>query len=270
MISKSRFLAVVLSASVFFSCKKDDAPAPGPGPDEPTLFEKVQGRWDAAVEPVGRITTPSNASHKNLMMPHVTSVEFFGDSSYILVFNYNDAYYGKLSVIDSTSFDFKGFGAISDIQITGDSISFNCVYMDEIPLSVKVGKVEDLAIPNEQKSLLKTWVMTTEEDGESYYDRLEAEDGAIKFLFTAAGLSLTTRDNGESWLAENWKWHPDTANAVILYNIEANNNYYYKIVELTGSTLKVEETAREPIYDDNQELTGYSTSVIGTYIFTAE
>jgi len=271
MNSKFRYLAVILSAFVFFSCKKDDTPTPAP--PEPTLFEKVQGRWDAKVEPVGRIAVSPAASHKSLYNPHVTSVEFFEDSSYILVFNYDEAYHGKLSVIDSTSFDFKGFGDIHDIKITGDSISFNCVYRDEISLSVKVGKVEDLTIPNEQKSLLKTWVMTTAEDGESYYSELEAEDGDIKFLFTSAGLSLTTRDNGESWSAENWKWHTDTANAVVLYESydnEINYNRYYKIVELTSSKLKVEETTREPIYNDSQELTGYNTSVIGTYIFAAE
>jgi hypothetical protein len=271
MISKSRYLAVVLSAFVFFSCKKDDTPTPNP--PEPTLFEKVQGRWDATVEPVGRVASSSNASHKSLDMPHVTSVEFFSDSSYILVFNYGNAYYGKLSVTDSASFDFKGFGPVSDIQITDDSISFNCVYNDEIPVSFKAGKVSDITVSNEQKPLLKTWVMTTAEDGESYYNELEAEDGDIKFLFTSAGLSLTTRDNGESWSAENWKWHTDTANAVVLYegyDNEINYNRYYKIVELTSSKLKIEETTREPIYNDNQELTGYTTFVIGTYIFAAE
>jgi hypothetical protein len=271
MISKSRYLAVVLSAFVFFSCKKDDTSTPTP--PEPTLFEKAQGRWDAAVEVIGRVASPSNASHKSLYNPHVTSVEFFEDSSYILVFNYDEAYHGKLSVIDSTSFDFKGFGAISDIQITDDSISFNCVYDDEIPVSVKAGKVSDITVSNEQKSLLKTWVMTTAEDGESYYNGLEAEEGDIKFLFTSAGLALRTRDNGESWSAENWKWHTDIANAVVLYDSydnEISYNYYYKIIELTSSKLKVEETTREPIYNDNQELTGYNTSVIGTYIFAAE
>lgn len=271
MISKSRYLAVILSAFVFFSCKKDDKPAPAP--QEPTLFERVQGRWDATAEPVGRVASSSNASHKSLDMPHVTSVEFFNDSSYILVFNYDNAYYGKLSVTDSTSFDFKGFGPVNDIQITDDSISFNCVYNDEIPVSVKAGKVSDITVSNDQKPLLKTWVMTTAEDGELYYERLEAEDGDIKFLFTSAGLCLTTRDKGKNWSAENWKWHTDTANAIVSYNGYSdyiNYNYYFKIVELTNSTLKAEETTREPIYNENQELTGYNTSVIGTYIFTAE
>ncbi|MBN8857134.1 MAG: hypothetical protein J0H29_02030 [Sphingobacteriales bacterium] len=260
MISKSRYLAVALSAFVFFSCKKDDTPAPAP--PEPTLFEKVQGRWDATVEPVGRIASSSNASHKSLEMPRVASVSFFEDSSYILVFNYGKAYYGKLSVIDSASFDFKDFGPISNIQITADSISFSYVY-NETQFSAKAGKADDVAVADAQKPLLKTWVMANEEDGAAYYEEQEAEEGNVKFLFTSAGLFLATNNNGETWTAQNWKWHPDAANAVVLYNGSAddiNYNVYYKIVELSNSSLKVEQT----VIEEEQE-----PSVAATYVFNA-
>ncbi len=261
IISKSRYLAVVLSAVVFFSCKKEDTPTPTP--PEPTLFEKVQGRWDATLEPVGRVASSSGASHKSLQMPHVTSVSFFEDSSYILIFNYYETYYGKLSVADSTSFDFKGFGPATNIQITGDSISFDCVYDDEIPVNVKAGKIAGITVTNDQKPLLKTWVMTEDEDGAAYYEEQEAEAGSIQFTFTPVGIALMTNNNGEDWQAQNWKWHPDATDALVFYNgsgDDINYNVYYKIAELNNSTLKVEKT----VIEDEQQ-----PSVVATYIFNA-
>lgn len=256
----ARHLALCLSLTVFFSCKKDDSPAPPPS--EPTLFDKVQGRWDAEVEVYGRGSNPS-VSPKEQDMPRVSSVEFFSDSTYILVFNHQSVYSGKLSVVDSAAFSFAGFGNISNIQITNDSLSFNCTYYD-YPVSVKAGKVDELVVSSDKKPLLKTWVLSQEEDGASLYEEYQVAEGKkITMLFSSAGTFLTQIGDGNNAEVRNWKWHPQIANAAVAYypwQSEINYNAYYKIAELTNTGLKIQQVYRE----NDQEV------VANTYILTAK
>lgn len=260
----ARHLVLFLSLSVFFSCKKDDNPTPTP-PEEPTVFERVQGRWNAEVDPPARNSNPA-VSPKNQDMPHISSVEFFSDSSYILVFDHYRVYTGKFSITDTTAFNFTGFGAITNLQISDDSISFSCMYDDDLPLSVKAGKVEEIAISNDKKPLLKTWVLSEDEDGAAFYEEYQVpQDEKITMQFTASGTFLTKIGNDDNMRIRNWKWHPQIANAAVeYYQWESDNdieyNTYYKLVELSSTSLKLQK-----MFDEGEE-----DVVVATYVLSAQ
>ena len=267
----AKHLILGLSLSVFFSCKKDDNPSPTPPPqEEPTLFEKVQGRWDAAVDLPPR-TSSSSVSYKNQEMLRVRSIEFLSDSTYIVAFAHGGAFTGKLSVVDSASFNFAGFGKVSDIQIKNDSISFACSY-NNVPLNVKAGKVSDLSISADQKAILKSWVLTKEEDGADMYEEFNVEEGEkITMLFSSAGTLLTKY--GDEATSRNWKWHPQKANAALFYSpwqTEFNYDVYYKLAELTNTSLKIQLVHIEKEYDENENVTGTEEVVDKTYMLSAK
>ncbi|MBX3252777.1 MAG: hypothetical protein KF862_01450 [Chitinophagaceae bacterium] len=273
MISRfnAKHLILCLSLSVFFSCKKDDNPGPTPPPqEEPTLFEKVQGRWDAEVDLPVRISNPA-VSYKNQDMPHVRSVEFLSDSTYIVAFAHGGAFTGKLSVIDSASFNFTGLGEVSNIQIKDDSLSFTWSYND-IPLNVRAGKVSDLSISADKKAILKSWVLSTEEDGADLYEEFNIEEGKkITMLFSSAGTLLTKYSDVAN--ARNWKWHPEKANAALFYSpgqTEFNYDIYYKLAELTNTGLKIQLVHVDKEYDDDDNVISEEEVVDKTFILTAE
>ena len=258
---KNRYFVLLLCLTTFFSCKKDDTATPTPPEEKPTLFSQVQGKWNAEVE-IARISNPSlrqlKPSLKVQDIPRVTSVEFFSDSTYILVFNYYSAYRDKFSAEDSSTISFAGFGNLSNIKVTGDSISFNCSY-DEVPLTVKAKKATDLTIAQDKKSLLKQWVVTREEDGEAFYSDSENDTDStqIDFQFTASGTFAYKMNQGsESQLMVlNWKWDPENQNSLVLYMGTDANPYYYgvtiKIVEISDSILRIQLTNGD---DDTYDL----------------
>ncbi|MGN6437016.1 MAG: hypothetical protein ACTHMM_10805 [Agriterribacter sp.] len=260
----ARQLVLFLSLSVFFSCKKDDNPTPTPPPEEPTVFERVQGRWDAEVEPPARSSNPA-VSPKNQDMPHISSVEFFSDSSYILVFDHYRVYTGKFTVTDSTAFNFADFGAITNLKLSDDSISFSCMYDEDLPVSVKAAKVDEIVVSADKKPLLKTWVLSEDEDGaELYQEHYVPQGEKITMQFTASGTFLTRFGNDDKQM-RNWKWHPQIANAAVqYYPWESENdieyNSYYKLVELTSTSLKIQQ-----MFDEGEE-----DVVVATYVLSAQ
>lgn len=239
-----RNLVLCLSLSVFFSCKKDDNPTPTPPPAQPSLFEQVQGRWNATFQAPPRISNPS-VSSKQQDMGYITSVEIFSDSSYILVLDEYRAYTGKISVTDTAAVNFRGFGSTSNLKISGDSISFTCLYEDEYPIEVKAVKANDLTISTDNKALLKSWLVTKEEDGGHLYAMFEISDEAtLSFYFSAAGtFLLKSNQMGNYAMFRNWKWHPEHANAIQMYTTynASEPGTYFKIVSITNSKLVIKE-----------------------------
>ncbi|MFT3948302.1 MAG: hypothetical protein QM763_15130 [Agriterribacter sp.] len=273
-----RYFILLFSLSFFFSCKKDDTPTPGT--PEPTLFEKVQGRWNTNIELSGKISKPSGSgilqpSKKVQDIGYITSVEFFSDSSYILTFNYYYAFTDKFSVKDSASFELKTFGTISDLKVVGDSISFSCLYHD-IPLTVKAVKAADITISNDKKPLLKNWHLTKEEDGETYYENYEVAEGDISFFFSSTGRFLVKFSYGDASYAQSTDWSIFTSkeNSLLLtYGYHNENSDYYrymKIIELTDSRLKIQLINVQPEYDNNQNITGHTEHIEYTLVLTAK
>ncbi|HRO47779.1 hypothetical protein [Agriterribacter sp.] len=275
------YLVTCLSLVLFFSCKKDDNPASTPPasnpPPPPTLFELVQGRWDVDVPFFGRKQEKSShASFKNqekLDIGAVTSVEFFSDSTCIITLNY---YYGlvhTISVSDSITFNLDGLGPLTDIRTYGDSLSFSFTYYD-IPMTVKAAKRPNIEVNENRKALLNTWKLTTEEDGATFYEENEI-DGDFHMIISAAGsFVLQYPDYAESI---NWKWHPEEPDAIVTYAAgqdEANNNHYFKILELSNARLKVQEVFLEPVYEDdgtgNEVITGYEKVIVNSFVLTAK
>ncbi|HTN07492.1 hypothetical protein [Agriterribacter sp.] len=272
-------LAAFLSLVLFFSCKKDDNPASTPPPPPPpTLFERVQGRWDVDVPFMGRKQEKSSyASFKNqenLDIGAVTSVEFFSDSTCIITLNY---YYGlvhAISVSDSITFNMEGLGALTNIRVFGDSLSFSFTYHD-IPMTVKAAKRANIEVSENKKALLNRWKLTSEEDGAAFYEENEI-NGNFHMIISAAG-SFVQQYPDNYTQSVNWKWHPEEPDAIMTYAAgqdEANNNHYFKILELSATRLKVQEVSLEPVYEDdgtgNEIITGYEKVIVNTFVLTAK
>lgn len=261
----AKHLVLFLSLSVFFSCKKDDTSTPTP-PEEPTMFEKVQGRWNAEIEAPPR---NSNVSAKEQVIPKVVAIEFFSDSTYLVAFTTDEATTGKFKPVDSTSVNLSGedIPSITDVKISEDSISFSYIRYDDV-FTVKAAKAEDLTISADKKPLLKSWSLQREqEDGEYLFTGNNdlGEDATITFFFSPAGsLLIHVTDEGQDVSTQflNWKWHPEVANAAKVYSIygEAYSPFYYKIVSLTNTSLTVEEISTQ----------GGSQQESRTYVLTAK
>ena len=269
------YLAVFLSMSLFFSCKKDDNPgSPPPAttpPPAPTLFEMVQGRWDVDVPYAGKKANPSSPSFKNQEKQDigtVTSAEFFGDSTCVITFDHYYAIVHSISVSDSITFNIDGLGPVTDIRMFGDSLSFSFTYYD-FPMTVKAAKRKNIQVDENKKALLNNWILTTEEDGAAFYEN-NAIDGDFHMIISAAGSFVQQYpDYAESL---NWRWHPEEPNAIVPYvawENEENNNHYFKILELSSTRLKVQEIFVEPVYD-NDVITGYEKVTGATFVLAAK
>ena len=269
------YLAVFLSMSLFFSCKKDDNPgSPPPAttpPPAPTLFEMVQGRWDVDVPYAGKKANPSSPSFKNQEKQDigtVTSAEFFGDSTCVITFDHYYAIVHSISVSDSITFNIDGLGPVTDIRMFGDSLSFSFTYYD-FPMTVKAAKRKNIQVDENKKALLNNWILTTEEDGAAFYEN-NAINGDFHMIISAAGSFVQQYpDYAESL---NWRWHPEEPNAIVPYvawENEENNNHYFKILELSNTRLKVQEIFVEPVYD-NDVITGYEKVTGATFVLTAK
>lgn len=238
----ARHLVLVLSLSAFFSCKKDETPNPPAA--EPTFFEQVQGRWNAKLEAPRRT---GNVSPKQQAIPSVAAVEFFGDSTYILAFDYDPeaVITGKFRVTDSATFNFDIIGAATNVKLEGDSISFSIMYHDDFPVHVKAGKAEALTISSDIKPLLKNWLVERDlEDGEDLYEDL-GEDSKVSFFFSPSGSFLRKVTNGQEGYSQfaNWKWHASVANAFVPYSIYGYEltDSYFKILSISSTSLTIQE-----------------------------
>lgn len=270
-----RYLILLFSLSFFFSCKKDDHPTP-PAP-EPTLFEKVQGKWNADIEAPARISNPGKVSllpsKKVQDIGHISSVEFFNDSTYILTFNYYYALTGKFSVKDSASFELKTFGTISDLKVVGDSISFSCAYYD-IPMTVKAARASEITLTNDKTDILKNWQLTTEEDGADFFEQSQTPLSDISFFFSPAGTFLVKFSSEDQSYAEAFSWSVFSSkeNSLLLATPYFNEDdyQYLKIIELTNSRLKIQIIDVSPEYDDNDNIVGHTEDIKYTLVLTAK
>lgn len=262
----AKHLALCLSLSIFFSCKKDDTSTPTPPPTEPTVFEQVQGRWNAEIE----VYRNSNVSPKEQVMPKVATIEFFSDSTYLIAFDVDQsAVTGKFKPVDSVTINLSGddITAISGVKISEDSISFSYTQYDDI-FTVKAAKADDLTISADKKPLLKSWALERDqEDGEYLFTGNNdlGEDATITFFFSAAGsflIHITDGEDDASTQFMNWKWHPEVANAAKIYSIygEEYSPSYFKIVSLTSTSLTIEEVSTQ----------GGSQQESRTYVLTAK
>lgn len=278
---KTHYLVLLLSLGFLFSCKKDDATIKVIVPEEkPTLFEQIQGKWNVDVEFVPRISKPvpgklPDFSAKVQDVPTVTSIEFFGDSTYILVFNQYRAYTNKFTVKDSSTLSFTEFGDVSDIKVSSDSISFTFSYYD-VPVSVKAAKSAKFNVPDNKKALLKEWILTREEDGAVYYGNAD-ENTQITYLFTSSGTFGVKYSSLEEYYlyALNWKEHNTKSDGIVYYygeNSDGDYTYsdYIKIVEVSATTLKLQLINVEKEYDDDDNIIGTTESVEYTLVFTAK
>jgi len=245
----------------------------------PVSPKKNQLCLNADVRIPARISKPSNPfaiqpSRKIQDIGYITSVEFFSDSTYIVVFNYGYGYTNKFSVKDSASFELNAFGKLSDIKVVGDSISFTATYHDT-PLTVKAKKASEISLSNNQKALLKNWSLTTQEDGAAYLEGRELEVGDISFFFSASGSFLMKFSHGDESYAQafNWKLFPGKENSLLIQSHYSENENYYnyiKIVEVTNTTLKVQLISVEPKYDENQNIIGQTEEIDYTFVLTAK
>jgi len=268
---KSRYLALALSLCVFFSCKKDDAPGTPTPEQKPTLFETVQGKWVAPVTLEPRVSNVSvlgapKASMKVEDMGAIASIEFLKDSSCLIVAESGLALYHKIGVKDSTTFTFgQVFDDLSEIKVEGDSISFNVVQGDEV-VTVKAGKVADLTLPQDRKSLVNDWLVTHEEDGDSLYNAGNNNNGPnypdgtqIYFQLTPAGSFVYKITYGSQAMvvASTWELDPDHSDILKIASFNYNDNNdlpesFVRILSLTETSAKIQLVSY--MYNDNNNV----------------
>ncbi len=61
----------------------------------------------------------------------------------------------------------------------------------------------------------------------------------------------------------NWKWHPDVANAALVYSVYGVTMYnsYFKLVSISNTSLTIEDVSIQQ---------GGSTPITKTYVLTAQ
>ncbi|MGN6493767.1 MAG: hypothetical protein ACTHLE_17320 [Agriterribacter sp.] len=262
----ARHLALCMSLSVFFSCKKDDTVTPPP-PAENNLFTQVQGRWNAEFQ------TPSGSSNTSPKQQEqdepgetqgqVAAVEFFGDSTFVIAFNHGMAYTGKFKPTDASTIKCStpvGEVVINDVKVVDDSISFTipATVASTPSVSVKAAKAENLSISEDKKALLgKDWLVEKDlADGAFFYNSSSQYGNDVKayFRFTAAGTMLFKFKLGagaevpsttpiEMVMFQNWKWDASSSNTIATAPLSGEEfaKTTMKITSLTSTTLKIEQ-----------------------------
>lgn len=261
----ARHLVLCMSLSAFFSCKKDDTATPTPPPSEPSVFEQVQGRWNAEIEAPPR---HSNVSAKEQGIGQVAVVEFFSDSMYTIAFNSGYALTGKFKPADSAVINLSGsdITSVGNLKVSADSISFSYLHGDDT-IAVKAAKADDLSISNDKKPILKSWLVDRNQEAGSFlYSQYQAsQDAKIIFKFSSAGSFVFTIQDGSNQMSQfmNWKWHPDVANAALVYSVYGVTMYnsYFKLVSISNTSLTIEDVSIQQ---------GGSTPITKTYVLTAQ
>lgn len=277
---RPHYFVFLFSLSSLFSCKKDDAPITIVVPEEkPALFEQIQGKWTAKIDYDGRVSSTVFAkpdfSAKVQDMPRLSSVEFFSDSTYILVLNHSRGYTNKFTVKDSSTLYSTELGDISNVKVTGDSISFTFLYHD-IPLSVKAAKSAKLNVAGNQKSIVNEWSLIEYEEGPEPGDNWN-DVNQYSFIFTNSGTLGIKSILGDNYYLQvmGWKWKPGSEGEIIYYDVSnIGENYtpndYFKVTALTATTLKLQAVKLENEYDEDENITGTKELIYYTLTFAAK
>lgn len=267
----AKHLALCLSFSALFSCKKDDTTAPTP-PADNSLFTQLQGRWNAEIEEPSGSAGSGSASGKQQESDEpgepegrVAAVEFSSDSTFILAFDHGMAFTGKFNPTDESTIKCAttvGEVVISDVKIVDNSISFTIPATIATPtsVSVKATKAENLTITEDKKALLqKDWMIEKDlADGALFYASATqfGNDTKAYFRFTAAGSLLFKFRLGqgsqipsmpempsEMIMFQNWKWEAGNSSTIVAAPIfgEGMSTSTMEIISLTSTTLKLKQ-----------------------------
>lgn len=279
---QSRYLVLLFSLSFLFSCKKDDSPTTIIVTEEKTpLFQQIQGKWVAEIEYLGRVSNfainkKPDFSAKVQDMPQVSSVEFFSDSTYVLVFGGYRGYTSKFNVKDTNTLHSAELGDISNVKIKGDSISFTFLYF-ETEVSVKAARSNNTNVAGDKQAIVNEWSLVDYEEGTSTIGNW-GENVNISFLFTNSGTFGVKYASGDEYNLQvmEWKWKPGKVGEIIYYgmgNLTDGNYYsnvYIKVVELTFTSLKVEMITLQNEYDEDENVIGTKESINLTLTFAAK
>lgn len=239
------FAIFFLAATIFFaSCKKDGAPSPTPDPDtEPTLFDAIQGKWNIN-NSVGRTTKPV-ASSKIQGEKVLVSLEFLGDSTYIISLDNGEIYSGKIKINDSTTINLSQLGIISNIKFSGESsLSFDLSFDDGGSLMVVTTKAPEIAETAETALICRKWEITSKDTGQAVFNFYGTKEYPLHLLFTKSGTYYLEYFNSLTNAIFNvrtttWKWHPSKPDT-FLYLYEGKESEV-TITELTDHSLKMQE-----------------------------
>lgn len=263
----AKHLAICLSLSVLFSCKKDDNATPTPTPPEETnLFTQVQGRWNAEVDlSSGKIRSNSASLKQQGQDTQFGTIEFFSDSTYVIAYaGESMALSGKFTIDNDSTISINSF--MGDITINKVKVANNVISFDfpipqnpEESISVQATKAENLTIAENKKGLLyKNWLVEKDlADGVHFYQSASAYGDDVKafFYFSPSGSLLfkvkmqpnSNLPSGmplEMVIFTNWKWHVNSDNTAVSYPLIGadGNETELKITSLTNTTLKLEQT----------------------------
>lgn len=244
------FAMLFLAAIMFFcSCKKDgdSSPTPTLDPDgEPrtTLFEALQGKWNIN-NSTGR-TAEQVTSGKIQGEKKLVSLEFLGDSTYIISLDNGEVYSGKIKINDSTTINLSQLGMITNIKFSGESsVSFNLSFDGWESLTIVTTKAQQIAETTQTALICRKWEITTKDTGQAVFNLYGTKEYPLYLLFTKSGTYCLEYYN----LLTNtifyvrtttWKWHPSKPDT-FLYLYEGKDSEV-TITELTDHSLKMEET----------------------------
>lgn len=260
----ARHLAICLSLSVFFSCKKDDNAIPTPTPPEETnLFTQVQGRWNAEVDlPSGKIKSGKTSLKQQDQDTQFGVIEFFSDSTYVIAHS-GDIYAlsGKFKVENDSTISVNGLMGnitINNVKVANNVISFDFPISEdqEESISVQATKATNLVVADDKKGLLyKNWLVEKNlADGEHFYGNVSPGVQAFLFFSPSGTLmfKMKMQPGGdipsdmplEMAMFNNWEWHASQANTIASFPLPGAPAApgEFKIISLTNTTLKVEQT----------------------------
>lgn len=218
--SSKLILSVAIVMTIAVSCGKDEE-SPQPG-----LFDTINGKWEV------------NGSSE------FESFEFNQSGNYIVVVPAGGAgptvQFGTYEVINNTTVELSNFGTISEAQVGTNSIDFKLEVVSNpgSKVTLNASKKAEMASSSKTALLCRTWKLVSV-DGVS----VVGTPDELTVLFSKAGTYFVSTNATD--VAE-WKWKT-SAEVAFFYTWSGTfvDEDYVDIIELTASTLKIDEDGTE-------------------------
>ncbi|MBN8786041.1 MAG: hypothetical protein J0I84_03065 [Terrimonas sp.] len=274
-INQSFRYALLLTAYVsLFACKKNDS-KPKPISEPITFSESIVGKWKiGSGASLGRNMNAHHISPKVQEKAQLISVEFFKDSSYIVLLNDNTAFTGKYGIIDSTTINIYGIGDFKDIKIEGEKMNFK-LSTESGFIIITANKAAEIPSSSETNKICKNWKLLPGTGGRASYNFSTGEGTRADIRFSSSGTYMLTVYYNDSLAyirTAEWKWHPALSDTYQYSwgNGTLTDNRPVTIKALADNSLKLEETYYDYQfynYAVDGTLEGYGDSTLTTRIY---
>jgi hypothetical protein len=266
-------LFLVVLSIFLFSCNDRKEANISP---ENLLTVNIKGKWELSDFPITLPEKQGVKKHSNLrkrisslsLSPNLRLstngnkpfIEFLDDENFVISKGSWDNFYGKYSVLNSTSVLLEGIGEISNIELNANNLAFK-INFQGTDISVNATKTGKISSNSKNSLLCIRWDLDTKQfeidNDEIFWDGYEYDElkpDRLEVTFSEYGTYMGVIYSGKTILeseVSNWKWHETKTDA---FNYWHGNDFYdgdYVLIEkLTRDILIVKETFDEEDYYD--------------------